>query len=59
MEYKQHDLIMTKDQSLPTRIMKIFLKQKILLQHSVLSYRNDLYFPKLKLLIEVDEKGHN
>ena len=32
--------------------------KKILLQHSVLGYRLDLYFPKHKLAIEVDEKGH-
>ena len=28
-----------------------------MLQHSVLGYRTDLYFPKHKLAIEVDEKG--
>ena len=29
-----------------------------MLQHSVLSYEIDLYFPEHKLAIEVDEKGH-
>ena len=33
-------------------------KKKILLQHSVLSYRIDLYLLKHRLAIEVDEKGH-
>ena len=32
--------------------------KKILLQHSILSYKIDLYFPEHKLAIEVDEKGH-
>ena len=38
--------------------MKIFASKKILLQHFLLSYRTDWYFPKHKLEIEVDEKGH-
>ena len=32
--------------------------KKILLQHSVLRYRIDLYFPRHKLAIQIDEKGH-
>ena len=27
-------------------------------QHSVLSYQIDLYFPKHKLAVEIDKKGH-
>ena len=38
--------------------MKIFANEKVLLQHSILSYKVDLYFPKHKLAIEVDEKGY-
>ena len=38
--------------------MKLFAKEKILLQHSVLDYKIDLYFPKHKLAIPVDEKRH-
>ena len=52
--FKQH-VIMTKEQSW---IMKIFASKKILLQHSVLGYRIDLYFLGHKLATEVDEKGH-
>ena len=54
--FKQDDLIMTNEQSVLTRIMKIFVNEKILLQRSVLSYRTDLYFPKHRRAIEVDEK---
>ena len=36
--------------------MKVFLSKEILLQHSVLNYRIDLYFPKHRLAIEVDKK---
>ena len=36
--------------------MKVFCKKEILLQYSVLSYRIDLYFPRHRLAIEVDEK---
>ena len=37
--------------------MKVFESEKILLEHSVLSYRIDLYFPEHKLAIdkEVDK----
>ena len=37
----------------------MFSAESILFQHSVLGYRNDAYFPKYKLAIEVDELGHN
>ena len=55
---KQHDTTMTKKQSVTTKIMKLFSNVKILLQHSVLSKKIDLYFLEHKLAIEVDEKGH-
>ena len=38
--------------------MKLFAREEMLSQHSVLSYRIDLYFPEDKLAIKVDEKGH-
>ena len=36
--------------------MKVFAREKMLLQHSTLSYRIDLYFPRHRLTIEFDEK---
>ena len=38
--------------------MKIFKSEKILLQHSVFSYKIDFYFFEHKLAIEIDENGH-
>ena len=55
--FDQHDLIMTKGQSVLTKVLKIFAREKTL-QHLVLNYRTDLYFPDHKLAIEADEKGH-
>ena len=46
---------MTKEQAVLTKIMKVFASEKMLLQHFVLSFKINLYFPKHKL---VDEKGH-
>ena len=43
---------MAKEQSVLTKIMKVFATDEILLQHSVLSYRIDLYFAKHRLAIE-------
>ena len=49
---------MIKKQSVLTKIMKVFTNKEILLRHSVLSYRINLYFPKHGLTVKVDEKGY-
>ena len=56
--FKQHDILMAKEQSVLKKVMKVFANGKILLQHSVLSYRIHLYFLRCRLATEVDEKGH-
>ena len=53
-----HDITMSKEESVTTKIIKTFSNKKILPEHSILSYQIDLYIPKHKLAIEVDEKGH-
>ena len=53
-----HDLIMSKEESITTKISKLFKKSKIRLQHNVLNYYIDLYFVEHKLAVEIDEKGH-
>ena len=53
---QQHDLILSKVQSVILKITKLFSNEKILLQHSVLGYRIDLSFSKHKLAIRFDEK---
>ena len=35
---------MNKEKSVLTKIMKVFAREKILLQHSLLSYKIGLYF---------------
>ena len=39
-----------------SKIIKVFATKKEIFK--VLSYRIDLYFPKHKLAIEIDEKGN-
>ena len=56
--FNQHDLIMAKEQSVLTKIKKVSAIEKISLQHSVLSYKIDLYFLKHRSAAKVDEKGH-
>ena len=56
LRFKQDDMILTKEQSVISKITKLFGKEEILAQHSVLEYKIDLYFPKHKLAIEVDGK---
>ena len=36
--------------------MKVFCSEEILLQHYVLGFKIDLYFPEQKVAIEVDKK---
>ena len=39
--FKQHDLILSKEQSVTSKIAKLFLNEKILLQNSILGYKTD------------------
>ena len=52
------DVIMTKEDSVITKPIQVFAREKRLQQHKVLKYYIDLYFPDYQLAIEVDEKGH-
>lgn len=57
--FKPCDLLMTKEQSVSTEIMKLFLSEIVLLQHFVLNvYKISLYFPEHKLAVEVEENRH-
>ena len=56
--FRFHGITMSREESVTTRIIKTFSNEKILPQHFVVSYQIDLHFPKQKLAIEVDEKGH-
>ena len=58
LRFKLHDITVSKEESVTLKIIKAFSNEKILLQHPVLNYQIDLYFPECKLAIEVDEKGH-
>ena len=55
LRLKQHDIILSKEQSIMTKIAKLFSNEKILPQHSILGYKIDLNFLEHKLAIEVDE----
>ena len=49
---------MTKEQSVSTKIMKVFAIEKIIPQYFVSCYSIDLYFLEHKLAMKIDEKGH-
>ena len=57
--FKQYDVILTKEQSVLTRIMSSFEGKDMQTQYNVLGYRIDLYFHDYKLAIETDENGHS
>ena len=50
---------MTQEESVFSKITRLFAAEEILLQCSVLSDKVDAYFLKHKLAIEIDEQGHN
>ena len=57
--FRPNDKIMTKEESITTKIMKVFAKENIKLGHSLLDYYIDLCFPKYRLAVEIDEKDYS
>ena len=55
---KQYDVIMTQEESILTKLDRYFNIEDKMFQHYVLGYRIDIYVPKYKLAIEVDELGN-
>ena len=51
-------MINTKEQTVLKSIKDAFERGDMQTQYSILGYRIDIYFPKHKLAIEVDELGH-
>ena len=56
--FKQYDVILTKEQSVLTKIISSFDGEIMQTRYNVLTYRVDLYFHDYKLSIEIDENGH-
>ena len=53
--FKQYDVILTKEQSVITKIMSLFEGENMQTQYKILSYKIDLYLDEYKLAIEIDE----
>ena len=56
--FKRYDVILTKEQSVLTKIMSSFEGENMQTQYKVLSYRINLYFQDYKLAMEIDENRH-
>ena len=54
----QHDPILTKEQSIGSKIVKAFPNENIKEQFLVLNEKDGFYFPRHKLAIKVDGLGH-
>ena len=59
LEFKQYDIILTKEQSVLTKIMSPLEGKNVQPQYNVLVYRIDLYFHDYKLAKEIDKNGHS
>ena len=57
--FKQYDFILTKEQSVLTKVMNWFKGENMQTQYNVLSYRIDLYFHDCRLAIEIFENGYS
>ena len=57
--FKQCNVILTKEQSVLTKIMISFKGENMQTQYNILSYRINLYFHEYNLAIEIDENGQS
>ena len=57
--FKQYDVILTKEQSMPTKIKSLLGRENMQTQYSLLGIRVDLYFHDYELAIEIGENGHS
>ena len=55
--FTEHDIMLTKEQSVLKSIMDTFEGENMKTQYSVLGYKIHVYFHDYKLAVEVDEKG--
>ena len=53
LRFEPSDIVMYKEESLATKILKLFKKEKMRLQHKVLNYYIDLYFIEYKLALKM------
>ena len=56
--FNEHDIFLTKEQSIIIKLLETFSREEISLQHFVLGYKIDAYFIKYKLAVEIDENNH-
>ena len=56
--FNERDIFLTKEQSVLNKLLEMFSREEISLQHFVLGYKIDAYFVKYKLAAEIDENNH-
>ena len=56
--FNEHDIFLTKEQSVLNKLLETFSREEISLQHFVLGYKIDAYFVEYKLAVEIDENNH-
>ena len=56
--FADHDLFLTKEQSIINKLLETFSREEISLQHFVLGYKIDAYFIEYKLAVEIDKHNH-
>ena len=59
LRFKQYNVILTREQSVLTKIISSFEGENMQTQCKVWSYRIDLYFHDYKLAINIEENGHS
>ena len=58
MGFKEDNIYLNNEDSVENIIKTVFSKEIISIQHLVLSYEIDIYFPEHRIAVEIDELGH-
>ena len=57
--FKQYDVVLTKEESVLTKIMSPFEGENMQTKYNILGYRIDLYFHDRNLVVEIEKNGHS
>ena len=56
--FTEHDIFLSKEQSVLNKLLETLSREEISLQHFVLGYKINAYFVKYRIGVEIDENNH-
>ena len=58
LRFTEHDIFLSKEQSVLNKLLETLSREEISLQHFVLGYKINAYFVKYRIGVEIDENNH-